>query len=184
MRIKVVIAALAMLFATANVRRIVGTEGAFGEQLGLSKDWAARALKAVGNYGEVYERNVGSQSKLAIPHQALCVELGNIASQDVAFLFVINKRTGPRIRSRVVATSNVRSVAPAAVSATGSRKPDSGRVAHAVNSPTAAKTASAVSGCRELARITIRSSAGRLRAYQATSACKEQPIALTSFSSA
>jgi general L-amino acid transport system substrate-binding protein len=41
--------------------------GAFGEQLGLSKDWAARAVKAVGNYGEVYERNVGSQSKLAIP---------------------------------------------------------------------------------------------------------------------
>jgi general L-amino acid transport system substrate-binding protein len=28
---------------------------------------AARAVKAVGNYGEIYERNVGSQSKLAIP---------------------------------------------------------------------------------------------------------------------
>ena len=40
---------------------------AFGEQLGLPKDWAARAVKAVGNYGEIYERNVGSQSKLAIP---------------------------------------------------------------------------------------------------------------------
>jgi general L-amino acid transport system substrate-binding protein len=57
----------AMKSQKPDVRRIVGTEGAFGEQLGLSKDWAARAVKAVGNYGEVYERNVGSQSKLAIP---------------------------------------------------------------------------------------------------------------------
>jgi general L-amino acid transport system substrate-binding protein len=57
----------AMKSQKPDVRRIVGTEGAFGEQLGLSKDWAARAVKAVGNYGEIYERNVGSQSKLAIP---------------------------------------------------------------------------------------------------------------------
>ena len=57
----------AMKSQKPDVRRIVGTEGAFGEQLGLSKDWAARAVKAVGNYGEVYERNVGSQSKIAIP---------------------------------------------------------------------------------------------------------------------
>jgi len=57
----------AMKSQKPDVRRIVGTEGAFGEQLGLSKDWAARAVKAVGNYGEIYERNVGAQSKLAIP---------------------------------------------------------------------------------------------------------------------
>ena len=57
----------AMKSQKPDVRRIVGTEGAFGEQLGLSKDWAVRAVKAVGNYGEIYERNVGSQSKLAIP---------------------------------------------------------------------------------------------------------------------
>ena len=50
-----------------NIRRLVGTEGEFGEQLGLTKDWAARAVRAVGNYGEIYERNVGSQSKLSIP---------------------------------------------------------------------------------------------------------------------
>jgi len=56
---------------------------------------------------------------------------------------------------------------PAAVSATGSRKPVSGRVAHAANSPMAARTASADSGCRGLTLITIRSSTGRLRAYQA-----------------
>lgn len=50
-----------------DIRRLVGTEGAFGEQLGLSKDWAARAIKQVGNYGEIYERNVGAQSRLGIP---------------------------------------------------------------------------------------------------------------------
>jgi general L-amino acid transport system substrate-binding protein len=45
----------------------VGTEGEFGEQLSLTKDWAARAVRAVGNYGEIYERNVGTQSRLGIP---------------------------------------------------------------------------------------------------------------------
>ena len=50
-----------------NIRRLVGTEGEYGEQLGLTKDWAARAVRAVGNYGEIYERNVGTQSRLSIP---------------------------------------------------------------------------------------------------------------------
>jgi general L-amino acid transport system substrate-binding protein len=50
-----------------DVMRLVGTEGAYGEDLGLTKDWAARIIRHVGNYGEVYERNVGTGSKLAIP---------------------------------------------------------------------------------------------------------------------
>jgi len=50
-----------------HIRRLIGTEGEFGDQLGLANDWAARALRAVGNYGEIYERNVGTQSKLSIP---------------------------------------------------------------------------------------------------------------------
>ncbi|MCP3459344.1 amino acid ABC transporter substrate-binding protein [Bradyrhizobium sp. CCGUVB23] len=50
-----------------NVRRLVGIEGEFGQQLGLSNDWAVRALRATGNYGEIYERNVGTQSPLSIP---------------------------------------------------------------------------------------------------------------------
>jgi general L-amino acid transport system substrate-binding protein len=50
-----------------DIRRLVGTEGEFGEQLGLAKDWAVRAVRAVGNYGEIYERNVGTQSRLSIP---------------------------------------------------------------------------------------------------------------------
>ena len=50
-----------------DVMRLVGTEGAYGEALGLTKDWAARIIRHVGNYGEVYERNVGSELKLKIP---------------------------------------------------------------------------------------------------------------------
>ena len=50
-----------------DVMRLVGTEGAYGEVLGLTKDWAVRIIRHVGNYGEVYERNVGSGSKLKIP---------------------------------------------------------------------------------------------------------------------
>jgi general L-amino acid transport system substrate-binding protein len=50
-----------------DVMRLVGTEGAYGEELDLPRDWAARIIRHVGNYGEVYDRNVGEGSKLAIP---------------------------------------------------------------------------------------------------------------------
>jgi len=50
-----------------DVMRLVGTEGSYGEDLGLTKDWAVRIIRNVGNYGEVYERNIGSESKLKIP---------------------------------------------------------------------------------------------------------------------
>src|ERR1700744_1640427 len=46
----------AMKSSSPNIRRLVGTDGEFGEQLGLVSDWAARAVRAVGNYGEIYER--------------------------------------------------------------------------------------------------------------------------------
>jgi general L-amino acid transport system substrate-binding protein len=49
-----------------EIRRLLGVEGNFGEQLGLSKDWVVRIVKQVGNYGEVFERNVGTGSKLGI----------------------------------------------------------------------------------------------------------------------
>jgi general L-amino acid transport system substrate-binding protein len=49
-----------------DIKRFVGTEGNFGEQLGLPKDWAVRIVKHVGNYGESFERNVGSGSRLGI----------------------------------------------------------------------------------------------------------------------
>jgi general L-amino acid transport system substrate-binding protein len=50
-----------------GVKRLVGTEGDFGTPLGLSKSFVANAVRAVGNYGEIFDRNVGLQSKLGIP---------------------------------------------------------------------------------------------------------------------
>src|SRR3954463_1001635 len=47
-----------------EIRRLLGVEGNFGEQLGLSKDWVVRIVKQVGNYGEVFERNAGTGSNL------------------------------------------------------------------------------------------------------------------------
>lgn len=49
-----------------ELKRVLGTDGNFGEQLGLTKDWVIRIVKAVGNYGEVFDRNVGAGSPLAI----------------------------------------------------------------------------------------------------------------------
>ncbi len=49
-----------------DIRRLLGAEGKHGEALGLSNDWAYRLLKAVGNYGEAFERNVGQGSPLKI----------------------------------------------------------------------------------------------------------------------
>jgi len=49
-----------------EIKRFVGTEGKFGEALGLTNDWAYRIVKLVGNYGESFERNVGASSQLKI----------------------------------------------------------------------------------------------------------------------
>jgi len=49
-----------------EVRRLLGVEGAFGEPLGLTKDWVVRIVRHVGNYGEMFERNVGQGSPLKI----------------------------------------------------------------------------------------------------------------------
>jgi general L-amino acid transport system substrate-binding protein len=49
-----------------DLKRMFGTDGNLGEQLGLTKDWVIRIVKATGNYGEVFERNVGASSKLGI----------------------------------------------------------------------------------------------------------------------
>ena len=47
-------------------RRAFGTDGNLGEQLGVTKDGVSRIVKAVGNYGESFDRNVGDGSKLGI----------------------------------------------------------------------------------------------------------------------
>lgn len=47
-----------------RVRRLLGVEGEFGAMLGLSNTWARDAVGVVGNYGEIFERNLGAQSAL------------------------------------------------------------------------------------------------------------------------
>ena len=49
-----------------ETRRMLGAEGQYGEALGLTNDWVYRIIKHVGNYGEVFERNVGQGSPLKI----------------------------------------------------------------------------------------------------------------------
>jgi general L-amino acid transport system substrate-binding protein len=49
-----------------DFKRVFGTDGNLGEQLGLTKDWVIRIVKATGNYGESFDRNVGAGSQLGI----------------------------------------------------------------------------------------------------------------------
>jgi general L-amino acid transport system substrate-binding protein len=49
------------------VLRILGKSEDTGKLLGLEKDWMVRAIKATGNYGEIFERNVGPKTSLALP---------------------------------------------------------------------------------------------------------------------
>jgi len=54
--------------ATApEVKRLLGVEGDLGLKLGLSNDWAYNILKFVGNYEEVYNRNLGPDTPTFIP---------------------------------------------------------------------------------------------------------------------
>jgi len=49
------------------VMRITGKSEDMGKLLGLDKDWLVKAIKAVGNYGEIFDRNVGPKSPLGLP---------------------------------------------------------------------------------------------------------------------
>lgn len=57
---------MAKTSANPDVRRLLGAEGEYGKDLKLSKDWALNIVKHVGNYGEMFERNVGMGSELKI----------------------------------------------------------------------------------------------------------------------
>jgi general L-amino acid transport system substrate-binding protein len=49
------------------VQRMLGVTGNTGSFLGLDNDWLVRAIKTVGNYGEIYDRHFGPKTKLNIP---------------------------------------------------------------------------------------------------------------------
>ena len=55
--------------STPEWKRILGTEGATGEHLGLGAKWAYNAIQQVGNYGEIYERHVGANTPLALARE-------------------------------------------------------------------------------------------------------------------
>lgn len=50
-----------------SIGRLLGTTEDTGRLLGLDKQWLARAIRATGNYGEIFERNVGAKSPLGLP---------------------------------------------------------------------------------------------------------------------
>ena len=49
-----------------EVRRLLGAEPGMGAALGLGDDWAFNAIKAMGNYSEIFERNIGGDSPLKL----------------------------------------------------------------------------------------------------------------------
>jgi general L-amino acid transport system substrate-binding protein len=49
-----------------EILRLLGVEGNQGEELGLSKDWAYNMIKSVGNYGEIFERNIGVNTPIGL----------------------------------------------------------------------------------------------------------------------
>ena len=49
-----------------RIKRLLGVEGNYGQALGLTVDWAYSIVKFVGNYDDVFERNIGDRSKLKI----------------------------------------------------------------------------------------------------------------------
>jgi general L-amino acid transport system substrate-binding protein len=51
---------------TPAVQRLLGTSGDLGSRLGLDNKWLLQAIKAGGNYGEIFERNVGTKSALKL----------------------------------------------------------------------------------------------------------------------
>ena len=49
-----------------TIRRLLGVEGGLGTYLALSDDWAVNVISAVGNYGEIFDRNLGPDTALAL----------------------------------------------------------------------------------------------------------------------
>ncbi|WP_306607417.1 amino acid ABC transporter substrate-binding protein [Azonexus sp.] len=52
---------------SASAQRLLGHQEDTGKLIGLDREWAARAIAAVGNYGEVFDRNLGAGSPLNLP---------------------------------------------------------------------------------------------------------------------
>ncbi len=93
------------------VQRILGTSEDTGKLLGLDKDWAYRAIKTVGNYGEIFERNVGPEVGLeAAARREQPVEQGRSAvraARPLTQVFYRARRALPRRVRRPVSRRGV-----------------------------------------------------------------------------
>ena len=49
-----------------EINRLLGTEGDLGGMLGLDSKWAYNVVKEVGNYGEVFEKYIGSKTPIGL----------------------------------------------------------------------------------------------------------------------
>jgi general L-amino acid transport system substrate-binding protein len=49
-----------------EINRLLGTEGTLGAMLGLENDWAVKAIMAGGNYGELFEKNIGENTPIGL----------------------------------------------------------------------------------------------------------------------
>lgn len=49
-----------------EINRLLGTEGNLGEMIGLPADWAVKAISVAGNYGEIFEKNIGENSPVGL----------------------------------------------------------------------------------------------------------------------
>jgi general L-amino acid transport system substrate-binding protein len=58
---------MALTSTKPDIKRLAGLEGDFGKSFGVDNAFVLRAVKAVGNYGEIFDRNLGAHSKLGIP---------------------------------------------------------------------------------------------------------------------
>jgi general L-amino acid transport system substrate-binding protein len=52
--------------ANPEVKRFLGASDDLGQKLGLPRDWAYNVIKKVGNYGEIFDRNLGAKSPMAL----------------------------------------------------------------------------------------------------------------------
>ena len=70
---------------TPAIRRLIGTEGEHGAQLGLDPQWCARIIRQIGNYGEVYNKHIGPDTPIGLARgiNALWTEGGLIYAPPV-----------------------------------------------------------------------------------------------------
>ena len=53
--------------STPSIRRLIGSEGEAGVEIGLDNQWCARIIRQVGNYGEIYNKHIGPETPIGLP---------------------------------------------------------------------------------------------------------------------